>query len=165
MQDQPNRPSQKSYISAPPSGESVLAEARQAVKDALILNPNMPAVQLAEMLRRSKLDFAPSLHDILESQFYAREARRERRKQTAADRAQYLLPGFEHLPVKIGGTPLLDLNYTGIRAYYRALSVKADAAKQNNPKLREAKALMEKMRRHNEAEKGITVRQVLLLEV
>ena len=48
---------------------------------------------------------------------------------------------------------------------YRALSVKADAAKQNNPKLREAKALMEKMRRHNEAEKGITVRQVLLLEV
>jgi hypothetical protein len=160
MQTKSNRPLQEGYTSAQPSRVNVLAEARERVKDAMLIYPNTPNLALATILSTDASDFTK---EILAEEFYMREIRARRRKKSAEDRAQYLLPGFEHLPLKIGPDALLDLNYTGVRKYYRSLVVTAEAKIQNAPKIKEAKALMEKMRKHPRRNKGITVREVVLL--
>ena len=169
MQDQTNRPSQKSYTLAKFGQESAVTQALGAVEDALILNPKMPAVQLAELLiENADEDITRGLHLILERQFYRRAIRAHRMKQSAAARAQLALPGFEHLPLNITGPkgapiPLLDANTRAVRQYLRGLMKDHRDRRRTDPKIQEAQALLAKMQKAAKDEQGITVRQVLLL--
>ncbi len=169
MQDDPNRLSQKSDTSAQLSREDLLSLARSAVADALILMPKIRAADLAEALLNNRLDFQPALNDLLAREYYVHLCYAERLRQALANRAQLLLPGFEHLPLKVKGPkgkllPLLDANYTCVRAYYRSLTTGHDARKNNDPRVKECKALLEKMARRCRTEKRITVREVVLID-
>jgi hypothetical protein len=167
MQDEFNRLTQKSYTKVWPHHADALAEARASVADALILNPNTPSVELVEILiREAEPELAQALSDTLTRRFYLSAMRSLRRKQVAE---QYRLPGFEHLPREIptrDGTrlALLDANYRRVREYYWSLKRHALDSIPESAKVKEAKALMQKMQKYARDEKGITVRQVLLLE-
>jgi hypothetical protein len=158
------------YTSRQSSRESTLKEARSVVENALILNPTMPAAQLAHLLfQHSASELAESLNAVLAQEFYAHTIRAMRRKQATADRLQFALPGCEHLPLKIPGPKgmpirLLDANVSTIKEYYWSLMRKYSDRKRSDPKIKETKALLEKMQAASETEKRITVRQVLLLE-
>jgi hypothetical protein len=170
MQDHFNRLSQKSYILAEFGQESPIAEAREAVENALLINPTMPAYELVEFLiKHAEPDLTIRLQAILERDFYLRAIRAHRWKQGAIQRAQMALPGFEHLDRNIPGPKgapirLLDANTRAVRQYCRLLMKTHRERKQKDPKIREALALLDKMRAASQTEKGITVRQVLLLE-
>ena len=165
-----DRPLHKSYTSAKFGEESALAEARAAVENALILNPQMPAHLMVEVLMESaEEDLTFRLRVILEAQFYLRTIRSQRHRQATANHAQLTLPGFPHLPVNIPGPKgapihLLDANTYAVREYCRLLMKAHRERKQTDPKMREAFGLLEKMRAASQTEKNITVRQVLLLE-
>lgn len=162
--------SHKSYTLAKFGQESPIAQARETVENALLINPKMPAHLMVDMLMESaESELTVRLHVILERQFYLKAIRAQRWKQAAAQRAQLKLPGFEHLDQHIPGptgTPirLLDANTRAVRQYCRLLMKAHRERKQTSPKIQEAFALLEKMRAASRTERGITVRQVLLLE-
>ena len=159
---------QESYTQERPLREDTLREARDVVANAVILNPTMPAVQLARYLaQHAEPELATSLNEILAYDFYTREIRKERRKQSTA--AQPMFPGFDLIPATLPTADhkrvgLMDANYSDIRAYCWYLAKQRSQQARNDPKLKQARALKEKMRRYAVNEKGITVRQVLALE-
>ena len=167
MQDELSRLSQKSYTLVQSRQTDVLSDMREHVVNGLILYPKARAVDLVEVLIQEADSATGELEGVtLRRRFYLSAIRSERRKQGAV---QLRLPGFEHLPHEIpvkNGAPvaLLDANYRRIREFY--WSLKADSLREipNRPKIKEAKGLMDKMQKHARTERGITVRQVLLLE-
>jgi hypothetical protein len=169
MQNKSNyKASQKSYTMAQPSQDDPFILARAAVANAMILKPKARAVELAEALLNESLEFQRDLNEALARNFYIAAYNVERRKRAAANRAQFALPGFEHLPLKIpsaNGAPmrLLDANLRRVRDYYRSLTKGYDKRKKDDPRVKEAKALMQKLQKRSGTEKGITVRQVLLI--
>lgn len=169
MQNESNRLWLERNTSAPPSQDDPFVLGRAAVKDAMILRPKIRAADLAEALLNNSFEFQPSLNDLLARNFYIAAFNVEKRKQAAAARAQRVLPGFEHLPLRVPNSkgkqrPLLEANYTRVRAYYRSLTTGHDKRKRDDPRVIEAKALMEKMRKRSRREKGITVREVVLID-
>jgi hypothetical protein len=170
MQTDDSRLSSKSYTIAAPSEADVLVEAQDAIESGLILNAQMPAVQLAELLAsEAEPELAAVLSKVLVRAFYLGQIRKARLKEAMGKRAQALLPGFEHLPLKIptrkaGLVALLDANLFRVRDYYRALSRKHNARRKNDSRIKEAKALLDKMQKYTPTNKGINVRQVLALE-
>jgi hypothetical protein len=169
-----DRLSQKSYIIAKFGEESPLAEAREVVLNALILNPNMRAVELADSLTATlNSELSDRLAAVLIRELFARMIRAARRKQSAADRRQSLIPGFEHLPRIIPisedgtSTELLAANTYDVREYLRILMQGHRARTDNDPRVKEARLLLDKMRKYSTrpGNKGITVRQVMLLEL
>lgn len=172
MQADSNRPLRKSYTSAQPSRDDPFTLARAAVADALILNPTIGPAAMADVLLNESPEFQQELMDMLARNFYISAWHAAKRLQAAAARAPRLLPGFEHLPLKVPGAKtkegkqllLLDANYTRVRAYYRSLTTGHDARKKNDPRVIEAKALLEKMRKRSRKDKGITVREVVLID-
>lgn len=157
MQNQTNRLSPKS---------DTLVQAYQQAADESTIHPEMSANDLADVLSQQS---QPKLAVILLRKFYATAIRAERRKQSAADRAQYLLPGFEHLPLKISTRDrkklnLLDANYRRVRDYYWLLKRRQSDRNGNDRKIAEAKALMDLMQKHAAKDERITVREVILLD-
>lgn len=149
------------------SQNDAIVEAREFVADRLILNPTMPANRLAALLAdTTEPELSARLLPILLAKFYRRIIAANRK---AAPLLQDPLPGFAHLPQTIptreGGTlALLDANYRRLRDYYRSLT-RVYATKQSaDMKIREARALLEKLRPYAAKEERITVRQVLMLE-
>ena len=53
---------------------------------------------------------------------------------------------------------------TGVRAYYRSLMAKHRNKRTNDPKVKEAKRLLQRMSKASRREKGITVREVVLID-
>ena len=150
--------------------KSALQEARAAVENALIHDPEMPVhLMVGLLMENAEEDLTLRLRVVLERQFYLRTIRSQRQKQAAASRAQLTLPGFPHLPMSIPGPKgapidLVDANYRRVRDYYWSLR-KAHAERgRKDPRIQEAFDLMEKMRAASQKEWNITVRQVLLLE-
>lgn len=165
-----NRPSQKSYTSARSSEDEVFALAQASIEQALIIHPNLPAIQLAGLLvENSDPELAADLSDLLMREYYARGILAQRREESIETaRAQPMLPGFEHLPARIQvgegkRVRLLSANYAAVREYYRSLIRAYGERRRNDPKLREAKALLDEMQKHSRANKGITVREVVLI--
>jgi hypothetical protein len=150
-----------------PLHQDVLQEAREVIENEVILNPKMPAIQLAETIYRGRPEFTESLSEILLKDFYRRGILAERRKKVAKERTQFLLPGFEHLPVTITGyrgkrIRLLDANISGVRSYCWKLGKAASERVRRDPKLKEARTLLRKMKARRDP--GITVREVLLID-
>lgn len=167
MQNDPNRLSQKIDNAGRSSRDGAIFLAQDAIADTLLLNPNTPAGQLAEIIvSEFPANLRADLSGILIQQFIVREIIAQRRRITVENNPQLKLPGFEHLPWKIE-TPkgtrvrLLSANYARVRDYYWSLMKKYTARKRNDPKIKEAKALMEKMRKASKKDKGITVKEVL----
>jgi hypothetical protein len=165
------KPSQKSYTLDRPVQENPLHEAREAVLNALITNPKTPATELANIIVQNvDLVLLEALKDVLVLDFLKKTVRAERRKQTATDRAQLRLPGFELMPQTIqteANGPrieLADAIYREVRAYCKLLGKRQTIQARNNAKLKQARALRDKMQQYAKNEPGITVRQVLLLE-
>lgn len=163
-----SRPSQKGYISGRSSDAGAIALAQEAIEQALILHPKIPAAQLADVLIEERgAEVAAQLGTALSRIFYTRGLLSARRKESAANRKQLLLPGFEHLPLKITVANgkrirLLSANREGVRSYYWSLMKKHSERKRNDPKIIEAKALLDEMTKRARTEKGITVREVIL---
>lgn len=161
----------KSYTQERPLPENVFQEAREQAINALIECPNAPAAALA-IICFQNVDPAilEPLKEVLVLDYFRRTIRSVRRKQTVANRQQLALPGFELmpqvLPVSKKGPPveLMDARYADLRAYCWMLANKDRERLRNNPKLKQAEALRDKMKEHAHREPGITVRQVLLLE-
>ena len=172
MQNELNRLSQKSYRILEKLEGNPLAEAKSSAENMLLLSPNEPAQRLAEMLvAESSEELAAALAQILTHEFYVRTIRALRRKQSAKKQAESLLPNFEHLPVELpirnrdGKRVLLvDANYWRLWRYYWSLMKQHRERKKNDPQIREAKALLDKLQPYSAKEKKITVRQVLALE-
>jgi hypothetical protein len=151
---------------SPPILEAVFSAAADAVRNAIVLEPAMPSAELAEHLY-AEADSA-LIHGLGRALIVAHLAkliRSERAKELHAKHAQLALPGFEHLPLRIPVSaqrrvPLRDANYTQIRIYYRALRRKYRDRGRKDPKLKEAKQLMERMRRRSRKHRGITVAAV-----
>lgn len=131
----------------------------EAVENALILSPDLPSIELADKLsREADAEFLRGLA----REFFLKLVKAQRRKMQASTREQFRLPGFEHLPIRIQiagdkKQKLLNANYYGTREYYKHLSAKYDARKATDPKVQEAKALMEFMREKSQTDRGITV--------
>jgi hypothetical protein len=150
-----------------PLHSDTLKEAREAIQTALILYPKTPAIQIAETMYQDRDEFAEALSAILLKDFYRHGIVAERRKQASEQRAQFLLPGFEHLPVIITGykgkrVKLLDANISSVRTYCWMLGKAAAARVKNDAKLEEARALLRKMKARKDP--GVTVREVILID-
>jgi len=165
---QPPEVLQPSHSPSAKIGRSeVLAQVQKAVVKSVDANPKMPALQLIEVIiTEADTALTASLDDILRRDFYAHAVRAERRSRAA--NAQLRLPGFEHLPRTIPGpkgepVPLIEASYTRVRAYFRSLMVAHRNRRINDPKIKEAKALMEKMEKRFRKDKGVTVGQVVRL--
>ncbi len=109
------------------------------------------------------------LSGFLVRNFYVNAIQAERRRQSAATaKAQPMLPGFEHLPARIAiagkRVALLTANFSTIKAYYWSLMKKHTERKRNDPKIIEAKRLLDEMTKRAPNDKGITVREVLLMD-
>jgi hypothetical protein len=165
-----SKPSQKRNTSTAKIGHSedpaVVLLARKMVAEAI--STPLPVVALAEtLIGTGPADFSTALNRFLARQFWIREIRIARR-QLARD-AQLRLPGFDHLPLTIPGTKgkpirLMDASYSRVRAYYRSLMQSHVARRRNDPKIKEVRLLMEKMRKRARRDKGITVQEVLVLD-
>ena len=144
--------------------------AQEAVRNALIINNRMPAVHLAEvMLRDLDRDIAGSLSEILMRRFFVHAIHTERRKENATKRHQELLPGFEHLPIRIptvsgGRIRLLNADYTALRTYYRTLMARQRERQKEDPRIKELRELMARMRKRIRTDKRITVKEMLMWE-
>jgi hypothetical protein len=140
---------------------------KQAVQDALILEPKLPAALLAQqIISELEPEVLAELGQRLIAAHFARLIRSTRTKESRTRREQLLLPGFEHLPVEIAiseteRVPLRSANYTQVRSYFRLLSNTHLDRRRNDPRLLEAKALMEKMRSYADKQPRITVAEVL----
>ncbi len=159
----------RNTLSAKRAVPEALTAARRAVAEALKQNPRLPAVQLAAMIESSGGEYVPALSKILRGEFYLHEIRVARAAKPKAGSAQLRLPGFEHLPPEIPGPqgksiPLGQASYTSVRAYYRSLTSAYDKRKRNDPRVKEAKALMEIMRKRTRNDKAITVKEVVLID-
>ncbi len=169
MQTDDNRLSQKGSRIGELSDAWTIAQAREAVADALILQPKIRAADLAEAMLNNAYDFQPELNGLLARNFYIAACHAERRRQSAAARAQLLLPGFDHLPLRITVAKgrriaLLSANREGVRAYYWALMKRHTERKRRDPRIIEAKKLLDVMTKRAHADKRITVREVVLLD-
>ncbi len=164
-----SRSSQKSYTIGRLSEEEIRSRAQEAVIQGVDDSPDLPAIQLAELLIvNSDPDLTAELGAMLMRGFYVTAILSARRKNASATRTQASLPGFEHLPSRIqtakGKVSLLAANRDGVRAYYWSLMKAHSERRRNDPKIKEAKDLLDKMTKAARTEKGITVRQVLLLD-
>ena len=172
MQDDDNRPSKNVSIVwlIKPANAVVKAELQRVVSKALILNPVMSDFELAEALARetcenlNKTPFSVMLRAVYQSII-----QKARKAEAARNDGQQCLPGFEHIPSMIptreGKTiSLIDASYRRLRDYYRELARSHKRKLQADPKLLEVKALMGRMRKYTGRDRGITVRQVLLLD-
>ena len=170
MQDNDNKVWSKRLHFGATSQTTAIADLKQEVANALILNPDTPTSQLAEQLVRETIEsLQTTLFPVLLHRFYTAMIGQQRKAANRANKAQSALPGFEHLPSNIptreGETiALVDANYRRLRDYYRALIRPYTRKLRNDPKILEVKALMARVRKYAEKEQGITVRQVFLLE-
>lgn len=97
--------------------------------------------------------------------FFFRSLSAARQKEARAKHLQYKLPGFESLPLRIRGmrnktAELIDATYKDVSEWVKRLR----AQKRNDPRMKEAKALLEKMRVASRKRRGITVAEVFGLE-
>jgi hypothetical protein len=171
MQTKPSRLKQKSDTLVQPYQNQILKDAREAVADAVLLYPEMPVSELVELMSTETVTTNDRmlLSAVLLRRFYASAIRAERRKKAAASRAQLLLPGFEHLPINIPTRQgprlaLLDANYRRVRDYYWSLKRRHSERERNDPRIKEAKMLMDLMQKRAGNDERITVREVILLD-
>lgn len=136
---------------------------RDAVENALILEAELSSEQIgflvaSEMERDALVGIAA-----IEATRLARSIRRE---QVRAKTEQYKLPGMEHMPVRIFDRNgkrrnLLHATYRDVREYVKRIGGGYDQRKRNDPKFKEAMALLKKMRAAAKEIRGVTVGEVL----
>lgn len=153
----------------PPNITDVLSVFQDAIQNAVVLQPTVSALEIARLVsEENDPEMLAELGRQLALAHLAKMARAERAK-AARTNPQTVLPGFEHLPRRIAiseteRVPLREATYTQVRAYYRLLRERHRELGENSPKLKEAKALMERMERSLQKDRGVTVAQVLRVD-
>lgn len=133
--------------------------ANGVVAESLTRYPKMPAAELTERLMRPSKGNTRLGEELLRG-FYMHAVTSSRRKESiVTSRSQPMLPGFEHLPRKIGvgdgkRVRLLSANLAAVRLYYESLI--------NAPQIVEAKSLLDEMTKAGRED--ITVREVMLID-
>jgi hypothetical protein len=136
-------------------------DALQEAKNALILEPETPSIQIADRLAREAPEEA-ARHALRILLFRLISALRK--ADVRQKHEQYQLPGMEYLPLIIAGkrdqrTPLLDATYTGVRDWIWRMN----ATRNDSAKIRSAKRLLKLMRKASKRHPGITVRRAIEL--
>jgi hypothetical protein len=168
MQNKPTRPPKKETVTD--RGEKATLWSSQtkfdpdeAVQNALISEPDLPSIQIAERLAKEAMAHPDFIENFFR-RFFFRSLKQSREKAARAKHEQYRLPGFEHLPIRIQGAKekveLLDATYRGVREWVKHLNAKS----WETPRMKEAKALLEKMHEAAKRDPGITVRGALGLK-
>jgi len=149
------------------SALKTLAEiCRDAVRDALIVHPDEPAGLLAAQLADElETEIERDLSRHLVMAFFLRLIRKERVKVRNSARAQMLLPGFEHLPLRIEvfrkRVPLGAATTRQVREFVRLLVREHRNRLKTDPVLNQARALLALMEKHARSNERITVDEVL----
>lgn len=153
----------------PRSFADLSSAASDVSRNAIAMNPELPSGQLAQVaVEDCDRDLVSGLSRVLLLRFFERLIRAER--ASARRKLQQLpLPGFNHLPKRIPinekkRRSLEDATYSDLRSYVRRLSVGQRERLKNDPKLAEAKKLLELMGKYNGTSEGITVKEVFALE-
>lgn len=133
--------------------------ANGVVAESLTRYPRMPAAELTDRLMRPSKGNSRLSEELLRG-FYMHAVTSSRRKESVAtSRNQPMLPGFEHLPRKIGvgdgkRIRLLSANLAAVRLYYESLI--------SAPQIVETKSLLDEMTKAGRED--ITVREALRIE-
>lgn len=165
MPNDPNKVLQKSDTVAHLRQNGPIFLAQDAARDAVRAHPDMTSVELSDLLlHESDPQMLRDLAETLVRKFFRHEIQAQRRKEIITSRRQNLLPGFEHLPTKIetrDGTRirLMGATFRRLRDYYRILMKRARS--REDPKIKEIKRLMEKMREASRDDQGVTVKRML----
>lgn len=166
MQIDDSRPTSKRLQFGAPLEKDALNEAREQAENAAILNPNLSIRDLAGLLaENTPPEILVALAPMLLGRMYATLIRAARAHSKSK---QDHLPGFENLPSRIPGPKgkidIMDANYTAMRAYYWSLTREWTAKQERDPRVIQARALMERLGKYTADEERITVGQVLRLE-
>jgi hypothetical protein len=141
---------------------------REAAENALILEPTLPAQQLAERIQEtSDVEFLVAITRILLLRYFTAAVRRVRAAQKRS--SQMVFPGFEHLPLWIKtekGTRIRTENamYTQVRFHYRWLKRRERQRSGSNARLLEFQRLLASMREQQAESRGLKVGAVMRLE-
>ncbi len=97
---------------------------------------------------------------------FMKRIRLERRKQLGERRQLLLIPGYAHLPINICVSEdvrvrLRDATYREILRYCKFLGKRFTKRREDDPKLKEAKALLDFMQKKAKKNRGITVAEAL----
>lgn len=137
--------------------------ASEIAENANILEPDLPALQLAaKVFAEAEADLVSELSRALGIAYFARLIRAERRKSSLNRHEQFRL--FEHVPLRITGErnrriALERATFADVRRYCKLL--RAQYRDRVPVKLKEAEALMERMKKAAAKTPGITVAEVL----
>lgn len=144
------------------SAKDLETESREAVKRALILHPNLPAIHLSEIIVNEEVEpeFVAELGRALTIRHFAKAIRSERRAEKAKEQpAPLLFPELDQLPQRIstaeGTRPKLEsATISQLRAYIRMLN------KKHWERIAQLQALIAIMEKYSGPKRKFTVRQV-----
>lgn len=149
--------------------KEILARAIELVRNAIILAPDLPSHALAaQVIEEADHELLSPLGTGLVQTFFVRLIYQERAR--IARQAQLKLPGFEELPLRIstpeGGRPLLERSrITQVRGYLVVLKKRHHERLRNDPKIALVEALIKRMLKYTRKHPGITVGEIVKLEV
>jgi hypothetical protein len=138
-------------------------ERLEIVRNGLVLHPDLPAIQLSEILvNEADPGFLAEFGRSLCVQAFARTIVSERRNATAQEPRPSLF-GFDDLPRRIitkdgKRPPFEDANATQLRAYLKTLNNK------HRERIAQVKEVLKIMGKYTRKKRGITVAQASLLE-
>jgi hypothetical protein len=145
------------------SAKDLESESREAVKRALILHPNLPAIHLSEIIVNEEIEpeFMSELGRVLIIRHFAKAIRSERRaeKEKTAEPMPPLFPGLDQLPQRISATdgtrPRLEsATVSQLRAYIKMLN------KKHWERIAQLQSLIAIMEKYSGPRRGFTVKQV-----
>ncbi len=154
--------------------EDLDREAKELVSDALILEPDSPAKNIAQrILDQCEVEFLEALGRMLVARYLKRLVGVARRKIAAAQPKEPLLfPEWNALPERIPisdgvKAPLRNANISQLRAYLRTLELKQaeqTAALRVTREIEQVLALIDLMGRYAARSHGITAGEVAFQE-
>jgi hypothetical protein len=142
----------------------------ELVERFFILEPktaaHIVAERMVEEVQEEQPEFTAELARSLLVEHFAHLGRQFRLKQAKAK--QIVIPGCEHLPRIITGkrgvrVHTVEATFSDAREYYWSLGRILDERKKEDPRRKEARALMQKMGKASKQNRGITVAEVYRL--
>jgi hypothetical protein len=146
------------------SAEGLEKESLELVRNAIILHPDLPAIQLSEnLVNGAEKSFLAELNRALAIRHFAQMIQSERRKTKEASAPQPSLFGMDELPRRIitpeGKRPLLKAaTTTQIRAYVKTLNAK------HRERIAQLQSVLKIMGKYARKNRGITASEAAQLE-
>jgi hypothetical protein len=148
------------------SASELARTVQELIENGVISEPELPAEILADrLIEEAERTFIAELGRTLIVRDWTKKIRVARTTKRKLARPK----GFENLPLRIrrhNGTSvsLVKAHYTDLRDFCKVRSREHIARKKDDPVLKEARKLRDRMRRRAKWKRGITVGEVLGLE-